>query len=247
MQRKYIIAFTLIVVALLLMVEPAYAGPGGFISKGLFKTMWGKVLLTALSIILLPLILYVFLRQYFAVKKNTKTLEKLSQINKNFMWSFLEKTVLNVYGRVHIAWHREDMEEVSSFVSDWYWQNQQLVILDEWKRNNLKNMCHLQSVESIKPLHLEITENENLEGSRIAFLICANVEDYLINRETGKVVFGRKGYQEEEKIWILELTNGKWLLDDIREGNMSLVFAKMANIIPENLPLPTKTKTTSTL
>ena len=31
----------------------------------------------------------------------------------------------------------------------------------------------------------------------------------------------------------MEYTEGKWLLDDIREGNMSLAFAKMKNVIPE--------------
>ena len=33
----------------------------------------------------------------------------------------------------------------------------------------------------------------------------------------------------------MEYTEGKWLLDDIREGSLSLQFAKLKNIIPENI------------
>jgi len=128
------------------------------------------------------------------------------------------------------------MNEVSSYVSHWYWQNQQLVHLDEWKRKNLRNVSKLKSLGKIKPLHLEITDQENLEGSRIALSIEADVEDYLIERDTNKVVEGKRGVQEIEKVWILEYTDGKWLLDDIQEGSLSLAFAKMKNIIPEELP-----------
>lgn len=236
MKQKHYTIFILIIFILLISIDPIYAGPGGAIAKGLFKTFWGKMLLGALTIIFLPLIIYIQLKEFFAVKKNQKELLTLERINKDFKWSVLEKNVRNVFERVYIAWDKEKMNEVSSYVSHWYWQNQQLVYLDEWKRKNLRNVSKLKSVGKIKPLHLDITDEENLEGSRIAFSITANVEDYLIHRDTLKVVEGKRGFDDEEKVWILEYTDGKWLLDDIREGNLSLAFAKMQNIIPEQLP-----------
>ncbi|MFT5778379.1 MAG: hypothetical protein ACI837_001335 [Crocinitomicaceae bacterium] len=241
MQRKQILALTLLVVIVLIIVEPAFAGPGGYVAKGLFKTWWGKILLFALLLIFLPLILYIKFREHIAVRKNTKSLSKLGLVNKDFSWLNLEKNVRNVYSRVHVAWEDENMENVSRYVSSWYWQNQQLVVLDKWKDENLKNICRLQEIGKIKPLHLEITDHEALEGSRIAFSITGNIEDFLVERTTGKIVYGRRGYQEEEKIWILEYTDGQWLLDDIREGNLSLAFAKMSNSIPVNLPKPIQT------
>ena len=143
-----------------------------------------------------------------------------------------------MFERVYVAWSKEDMSTVSNHVSHWYWQNQQLVYLDKWKSENLKNICDLQSVGKIRPLHLEILNRENLEGSRIAFSINGRIKDYLVDRTTHKIVEGKDGYDDEEKVWIFEYTDGEWLLDDIREGDLTLAFAKLENIIPAELPEP---------
>ena len=238
-QHKLTIFITLIVV-LFLFIDPVYAGPGGTVAKALFKTWWGKALLGLLTIILLPLIFYIQVIEFIAVRKAKKQLAKLSLINKDFSWLNIEKNVSNVFSRVYLAWGNENMNEVSSYVNHWYWQNQQLVHLDRWKNENLKNVCKLQSISRIKPLYLEISEEKNLEGSKIAFSITGNIEDYLINRDNKRVVEGKKGFNDETKIWIMEYTNGSWLLDDIRNDEFSLSFAKMENVVPsfeKNQPL----------
>ena len=238
-QYKLTIFITLIVV-LFLFIDPVYAGPGGTVAKALFKTWWGKALLGLLTIILLPLIFYIQVIEFIAVRKAKKQLAKLSLINKDFSWLNIEKNVSNVFSRVYLAWGNENMNEVSSYVNHWYWQNQQLVHLDRWKNENLKNVCKLQSISRIKPLYLEISEEKNLEGSKIAFSITGNIEDYLINRDNKRVVEGKKGFNDETKIWIMEYTNGSWLLDDIRNDEFSLSFAKMENVVPsfeKNQPL----------
>lgn len=240
-KQKRVVVLALIVVFLFLFVDPIYAGPGGTVVKAIFKTFWGKVLLTAIGIILLPLIIYVKYREYFAVKKCKKELESLQAINDDFRWSKLEKTVKQIFERVYLAWSKEDMSAVSNYVSHWYWQNQQLVHLDKWKSENLKNICDLESVGKIRPLHLEILNRENLEGSRIAFAIEGRIKDYLVDRTTHKIVKGSSNYDDEERIWVFEYTEGKWLLDDIHEGDLSLAFAKLENIIPTGLPNPIST------
>jgi hypothetical protein len=227
--------FTIIFIAILLYADPVYAGPGGTVAKAFFKTWWGKTILGLLAIIFLPLIIYMKTVEFFAIKKAKKELFKLGMINKDFTWLNVEKHITNVFTRVHQAWDKEDMKEVSEYVNHWYWQNQQSVHLDRWKTENLKNVCHLESIGKIKPLYLEISEEDNLEGSKIAFSITANIEDYLIDRDTRRITQGKKGYNDEEKIWIMEYTEGKWLLDDIRDGDLSLQFAKLKNIIPEGI------------
>lgn len=127
------------------------------------------------------------------------------------------------------------MKEVKEYVNNWYWQNQQLVFLDYWKKNNLKNVSRLITLEKVNPLYLEFTENEDLEGSRIALVISVEVEDYLLDLDTNKIVEGKKGFQDLDYVWIFTYENGKWLLDEIREGKYSLAFAKQLNVIPENL------------
>lgn len=235
MKNHHVNALILLVIILLFFVEPSYAGPGGYIAKAVSKTLWGKILLVLLFVVFFPLILYVVLREKIGVYKAKKVINKLAVLNKDFQWLNVEKSVKNTYTRVHIAWNHEDMEEVSALVSPWYWQNQQLIFLNEWKSRNLKNVCHLKSVGEIKPLFVEVSEHENLEGTRIAFSITGELEDYLFDRESRKLVEGSKGYKEVEKVWIMEYHNGTWILDDIREGTMSLVFAKMGNIVPSTI------------
>jgi hypothetical protein len=235
-EHKKIIAISLIIVLVFFFVDPIYAGPGGAVAKAFFKTWWGKLIGAILVIIFFPLIIYIKMREYFAVKKCKEELKKISRINDDFRWSRLEKNVKQIFERVYLAWSKEDMSKVSDYVSHWYWQNQQLVYLDKWKSENLKNICDLQSVGKIKPLHLEITDNENLEGSRVAFSITGRIKDYLVNRTTHKIIKGNSAYDDEEKVWIFEYTDGKWLLDDIREGDLTLAFAKLENIIPTDLP-----------
>jgi hypothetical protein len=236
-KSNYRILLLLFLVVFLCFIDPefALAGPGGAIAKGFFKTWWGKLIMAVLTIVLLPLIIYINLKEFFVTRKNKKILDKLGAINRDFSWLTLNKAVKNAFERVYIAWNNEDMQEVSELVSSWYWQNQQIVHLNEWEKRNLKNQCRLKSIGSIKPLHLEITDDATLEGSRIAFSITANMEDYLIHRETKKVVEGKRGFADEEKIWIMEYSDGKWKLDDIQEGSMSLAFARAENLIPEQI------------
>lgn len=231
-QQQKITLILSIFFILFLFIDPVYAGPGGTVAKALFKTWWGKLIMSVLAIILLPLIFYIKTIEFIAVRKAKKQLAKLGIINKDFMWLNIQKNVSNVFSRVHIAWNKENMSEVSNYVNHWYWQNQQLVHLDRWKSENLKNVCKLERIKNIKPLYLEISDSKNFEGSKIAFSITANIEDYLINKQTRKIVEGKKGFDDETKIWIMEYNKGKWLLDDIRDNGFSLSFAKLKNIVP---------------
>tara|TARA_R110002167_G_scaffold42663_8_gene129563 strand:- start:1547 stop:2200 length:654 start_codon:yes stop_codon:yes gene_type:complete len=212
-----------------------FAGPGGTVVKAIFKTWWGKVLMSIIGIILLPLIIYVYFREFLAIKKCKKELLVLGKKNRDFSWLNLDKNVRNIFSRVYIAWNNQDLKEASSYISHWYWQNQQLVHLDEWKKENLVNVCKVDGIKSVKPLYLEITDDTNLEGSRIAFLITANIMDYLKNKDTNKIVQGSSKFDDEEKIWVMEYTDGNWVLDDIQDGQLSLAFAKIKNVIPTNL------------
>ena len=231
-QHKQILLVTLIIL-LLFYVDPVYAGPGGAVAKALFKTWWGKLLLFVITVVFLPFIIYMNTVEFFAIRKTKKQLFELSRLNKDFSWLHIDKNVSNAFTRVHIAWNDENMQEVSEYVNHWYWQNQQLVHLDQWKKENLKNVCRLDKISKIKPLYIEVSNQENFEGSKIALSISAKIEDYLIDRDSKKVVVGKKGINSEEKIWVMEYTDGKWLLDDIKESTMSLAFAKTKNVLPD--------------
>lgn len=227
--------FFITVIIILFTIDPVYAGPGGTVAKAFFKTWWGKLILGLLTIIFLPLIIYIRLIEYRKARKIKKILTQLSVKHKNFHWLQLQKEFKNIIQRVYNAWSNENMSEVKEYVNHWYWQNQQSVFLDQWKRENLKNVSHLREIEKIRPLYLELTDEPNLEGSRIAIAIDVVAEDYLIDRDTNKVVQGKSGYESLEYVWFLEYTEGKWLLDAIEEGGVSLEIAKMPNVIPDTV------------
>ncbi|MGY6650332.1 hypothetical protein [Wenyingzhuangia sp. IMCC45574] len=222
----------------LIFIEDSFAGPGGTITKALFKTWWGKLLMLALTILIAPVIIYHYIVQTIKVKKTKKALIALGTKNKDFSWLNMEKNIKNIFTRTYEAWSNGDMAEVQNYVNHWYWKNQQMVVLDKWEKQNLKNICNLDKVKSIKPLYVEISEEEKLEGSKVAILVSASIEDYLIDKATGKAVEGGKGYIDEEHIWIFEYDNGKWLLDNIASEDYTFTYIKMENIIPEYLIKP---------
>ena len=234
MSKKQLL-ITICIIAVLFFIDPIYAGPGGYIAKGLFKSFWGKLLLAALVIIFLPLLIYIRLVEYRKERKIKKILSQLSLKHKELAWLHLNKEFTNIIRRVYNAWANEDMKEVKGYVNHWYWQNQQIVFLDQWKRENVKNVSRLREVSKLRPLYLELTDAPNLEGSRIAIAIDIEAEDYLKDLETGKIVQGKAGFQSLEYVWFLEYTEGKWLLDDIQEGSLSLQVAKIKDVIPEGI------------
>ena len=217
-----------------LFFEPSFAGPGGAVAKAFFKTRWGKVILGILFVIFFPFIAYNAIVEFKEVKRNKKILKEISLKNRDFSWLNLEKNFSNIITRVYDAWGKGDMSLVQNYVNSWYWQNQQLVHLDKWEDENLKNICKLKNVSKIKPLYLELSEEENFEGSKIVIMFSGDIEDYLIDRDSKKVVEGKKGFNNESHIWTMELTEGKWLLDNIHDDSCSLYFLKMENVIPDN-------------
>lgn len=234
-KKEWLIFLTIIII--LFTIDPIYAGPGGTVAKAFFKTWWGKIILLLLTILFLPLIIYIRLIEYRKSRMIKKLLSQLSLEHKNFNWLQLQKEFSNIIRRIYNAWSNEDLGEARNYMNHWYWQNQQQVFLDQWKKENLKNVSTLKELKKIRPLYLELTEKPNLEGSRIAIAIDVVAEDYLKDINTDKVIQGKKGFEDLEYVWFLEYTDGKWQLDDIQEGGLSLEIAKTPNIIPARIGL----------
>jgi hypothetical protein len=238
-MRKNIFWYALLVVALLLVLAPdsALAAPGGKIASGLFKSTGGKILLVLLCVVLSPIIFYVLLKEHFAERRTLKQLARLKTVNLSFDWVRLKERVTDCYHRVHAAWRQEAMSEAAEWMTSWYWQNQQLAYLNQWERDGLVNHCRVKSLGKVRPLYLtyEVDESGSNNGSRLVVSITANMEDYLAERATGKIVEGAKGFEDTEHVWTFELREGKWVVANIEEGSMSLNYAKLKSELPEDL------------
>jgi hypothetical protein len=239
MKRSFIwIGVVLVVLALLFMPDAALAAPGGKIVSGLIKTPWGKALMIVLGVILSPIIAYVVIQEYRAQKRTMAQLRRLAVIDPRFDWIQLKDRATDCYHRVHSAWRAEDMAQASEWMTGWYWQNQQLAHLNQWERDGLVNHCRVKSISSMRPLFLkyERAEDGSSDGSRVVLSITASMEDYLAERASGRIVEGRKGYADTEHIWTFVLQQGKWVVANIEEGSMSLMYARLKPEVPENLP-----------
>ena len=233
--------FLVLLVAALLAWSPALAvaGPGGKIAAAVAKTFWGRLAMAALVVLFLPLILYVVVREWVAERRAHRELQRLRAVQPAFDWLTLKDRVIECFHRVHSAWRKEDMALASSWMTDWYWQNQQIAHLDRWAEQGLVNRCTVKSVGRVRPLHLACRDaDEGLSGSRLVVGVRANMEDYLEERATGRLVEGEKGYKDVETVWTLELSRGTWRVANIEEGSLTLAYAQLTNEVPEVLPPP---------
>jgi hypothetical protein len=223
----------LLTIALLLAVEPAIAGPGGKIASALFDTFWGRIVGGILVVVFLPLITYVLIREKLSERRARKDLRFMAGYSPLFDWLKIQERAKDCFFRVHSGWEQEDLSQVSGWMTDWYWQNQQQVHLERWKNEGLVNTCVVKKISNIKPL-LFVHRNSGgeHEDSMVVISIEAKMKDYLQDRESGKVVEGSKRFKEVETVWSFTLEDGMWKVSDIEEGSMSLAYARVARELP---------------
>jgi len=213
--------------------DPVYAGPGGIV-KAVTTTFWGKVGLFLLGIILLPLIVRYYYRSFKQSKRVSAELKRLAAVYPQYHWLDLRDRATEIFMWVWSAWSQQKMSLASQYTTNWYWQNQQLV-LDRWAADGQVNVCKVDCILGIKPLFIEHREENNGEGSRVVLSIRANVMDYLEDKATGKVVKGDKKCEELETIWTLKWQEGAWRLNLIEEDTQELEYLGMPSMVPEVL------------
>jgi len=226
---------TILVFSVLFFPAFVFAGPGGKIAKAVAETFWGKVILIALVIFFLPLIIYVWLKEYRAKKRVFRDLQIVARASPDFDWIKLRKRIQDCFYRVHAAWEKSDVSEASEWMTDWYWQNQQMVYLDRWERDGLVNICEVEVIGSIKPIMFSFRGDGGNpgEGSELAVLISARMKDYLERKSDGKLVEGSRKKKEVERVWSFTYESGKWVVSNIEEGSNSLEYIEMMKTVPK--------------
>lgn len=214
-------------------IDPAMAGPGGII-KAAASTFWGKVGMAALIVIFSPYLIWYYTKRHRHIKQVRRDLDLLAGQYPQYNWLDVRDRAGEVYQWVWSAWSQQKMSLASQFTTNWYWQNQQLV-LDRWERDGLQNICHASKITAITPLYVEHVEANDGNGSRIVLEINAFVTDYVIEVATGKVVEGDKETGDLETIWTFKRVDGQWLLNQIEENTHEHVYLGMPSVIPATL------------
>ncbi|PLX91252.1 MAG: transporter [Desulfuromonas sp.] len=233
MKNTKIVIYIVVALSIFVCVEPAIAGPGGKIASVAFETFWGRIILVALIIIFMPLMILNFFQERKAEKRARKDLRFMANVNPQFDWFKIQERAKDCFFRVHSGWENEDLSSVSDWMTDWYWQNQQMVYLDKWKKEGLVNICNVRMSTYFKPL-LFVHRNAQLghEDSIVVISIKAQMEDYLQNKASKKIVEGSKGFKWVETIWTFTIDNGKWKVSNIEEGALAIAYAKLVKELP---------------
>lgn len=222
-----------ILVLSLLLLEPAIAGPGGYIAKAAFETVLGRILLGALILFFMPLIILTVVKEKIATRRARKDLAYMAALDPRFDWFRIQQRAKECFNRVHDGWDKKDLSGASDWMTDWYWQNQQLVHLERWESEGLENVCKVKKIKSAYPLLFShYNHEENHEGSIVSMSITAHLQDYLRDKSSGKVVEGSKKFKDVETIWTLAMHNGIWKVADIDEGDLSLDYAAQMKLTP---------------
>ena len=226
----------LIFVFIAFQITELFAAPGGKIVRDLFDTPLGKVIGVLLVVILFPLIIRSYFKQKKAVKETRTKLGQLTKIDFELFDEInLKNRMTDIFTRVHKAWSERDLDNCEEYMTHWYRQNQQSVFLDEWEDKGLMNVCTIQEVNNVRPIHLRLSENENFDGSRIMYAIDANMEDYLVSIEDSSVLEGKKGFKDVETVWTLKLENRVWRVDNIEQSEMVSRYMKMDSELSDSI------------
>jgi len=211
-----------------------FAGPGGKIARTVAETFWGRVILIALFIIVSPIIVYVLLKEHMAKKRVLKDLKIVARVSPDFDWIKLRKRIQDCFYRVHAAWEKSDVSEASEWMTDWYWQNQQIVYLDRWEREGLINICEVEGISGMKPIMFSFRGDEGNpgQGSELAVLISVKMKDYLERKSDKKLVEGSRKKKEVERVWSFTFDSGKWVVSNIEEGSNALEYIDMMKNVP---------------
>lgn len=221
---------------LLFQATEVLAGPGGKIAKELFSSPLGKIVGIILGVILLPLVIWSYLKRNKGIKETRKKLEQLAKVDFELFEEINLKNRMNdIFFRVHKGWSERNLDNCEEYMTHWYRQNQQTVYLDEWDSKGLMNVCTIKKVNSITPIHIRITEDEKFDGSRIMFAIDANMEDYLVSIENSSIIEGKKGFNDVETVWTLKLEDRIWKLDNIEESEMVMSYLKMESQLSDSI------------
>lgn len=232
-KRTLIILFA-VLVSISLFAIPAFAGPGGAIAKVVAKSFWGRVALVVLTILFLPFIIYVLIREKLAERRTQKDLAFMAKYSPDFEWLRAKERILDCFHRIHAAWRAEDASEAGEYMSDWYWRNQQLVFIERWKREGLYNECEVKKIRSVRPL-LFVHRNDGAAhaGSVLVVSITARMKDYLAKRGTGEIMEGDKKFKDHETIWSFTMIDGKWRVSNIEEADFSMQYAAQVKYLPK--------------
>jgi len=141
----------------------------------------------------------------------------------------LKDRITQIFLWVHSAWDQKKMLIAEQYVTEWYMQNQQL-LLDKWDRDGLENKVSDVVIKKITPLYV-MQNIKDVSKNRIVVEIEAEMRDYMVNKNTGKLIQGDKRLGTVSTLWSLVWRHGNWQLNLIEASDMDMEYLAEPNKI----------------
>lgn len=209
----------------------AMAAPGGLI-KAAARSPIVQLLFAIAVVVVLPLIIWWTIKYQKMLGRTKMDLNRLAGAHPQYSWLNLKDRVLETAQWVWSGWEEKKMSRAAIYTTNWYWQNQQLVI-DRWERNGLENVCELKQIIDVTPLHVSHVDTVDADGSRVVVLVKAQVIDYMREVDSGKILQGDTNEGELESVWTFMWQDGRWKLNLIEAGEQEFAYLRLPNVLPE--------------
>jgi len=194
-----------------LLVEPVFAGPIGLVAGVASGTFWARILIVLVAVAMPVVAGRLMLHRRLAERRTRQALRSMATSDERFEWDFVQRRAMACFHRVRMGWQDGDLSDAGRWMTDWAWQNQQLVHLDQWKREGLINICRVKHISKLRPLlfvHRNVGHDH--ENSVVVISITAMMQDYLIKQSSDQIIDGSLKWKSVESIWTLTMNNGSW-------------------------------------
>jgi hypothetical protein len=231
---RFLLLLCLVGVCLFVFCQEADAGIGGQFVKKSLSTKFGRIggiivggLTLLAAIILLPLILYVKIREWSGIRKTKQDLAALAAKFSWFEWLSIRDRIKKAVKEIGKVWASGDLSSVAKFMTPEYFTSQQ-ELLNRWKDEGKDITYRVEKIRKIEPLALRVEDEETY--SWIRALVVIDCVDYMRDGITKEVVKGEVGKTSGfESVWCFVYRNGEWLLNGIEEGTTSMAWASSKN------------------
>lgn len=211
----------------LVFAPEAVAGVGGIFVKAVRTSFWLQALLAVAAAILLPLFLYVLVREGLAVHRTKRDMAALAVEYPYFDWPLLKARIQDAVVDIYHVWGTGDLSPVAEYMTPDYLESQQ-DMLDRWKEEGKRNVVTLHSRAKVKPLTVDVGEDDVLPA--VWVMVVVDLVDYMEEIGTGRVLKGKKKKKKDfEAVWMFAYDGEAWRLGSIEDGMNSLEVASRKN------------------
>lgn len=215
---------------LILLADPAQAGPGGIIAAASRFKGWMGWILAPLMVLLFPVIVWMVVQRARIIRKCKSLLEIAAQADPALAWPVVEQQADAIIRDCWTFWNDGDLSLLGDRITGEY-RFAQEALLHDWAAQGQVNRCRLYRLRRLKPVHVHLAEGDL---PVVWVRAMARVKDCLRDSR-GKIVQGQKGKVWHESLWGFVYEDGLWKMGAVRPWNEINAYADLPKASPDQV------------